>query len=677
MVAMLNNLPMHAAVAAALLLSTSNAFPVEWRFNIARTTDSSWPAAVGYVEVCIPEAAGRDPVIRVFNPDGAELGRSVLWSAPGEPTKLLFDSSGGHTNLLLVAGENNTPSLSWTPTAGLVLETRRRPEGPADSLRDVLALWHEAGTPLGRSLVSRIYSGVHHHGEPRDFIAHYSGFFNAPVEGEYLVATVSRDASFLLINGELAAEWPGWHEEWEGIRGEKCGTVSLAAGLHRMEYFHVHRQGRVVAVVAWRPPDGKFDVMPTGVFATPARFTVDSIAASPTGSSPFFLQWRNLGHAIIEGNALVETEFRAVLPPGETASCHWVFDDGSTGEGVRVVHVFPAPGMRSVKLIVHSNAAVSCEVTQSVKVHPVWSAVDEWQGAAFDKRRDRLMNLDLDIVPFADLVNMTTIAWDLDDKAWLSRLGRALWKRRGELTGANMPLLFKLGFHFKHYSEREYDLAEAVFRWVSESEAADSALREKARLRLAELLVHCMDRSEDARALLQVIGMNELDADEQRLKLLLQGDALLAMGLPERARIVFLTAGNTEGQQPRIEAVRRRAAIERARHSLSEGRPDEAAELISAVEWGTPLSRMSAETGLPMVDVHIVRLEYPFALARCRRLGSSLGTDEPDRAKLLLKLAEIYGALGDQAKADDALKTLLEKHPYSEAAAVARERQGR
>ena len=150
--------------------------------------------------------------------------------------KVLFDTSSGDTSYWVCVSrlpfEN---AVLWEPTSGLFLETRPRKEGEIGSLAQVKKRWEDAGAVHGRSLVSHVFHGTHLHGVPLDFLSHYHGFFQASQDGEYLFATVSDDASFLLVNGKEVASWPGWPDVGKEIRGEKHGTIFLKKGRNRLE----------------------------------------------------------------------------------------------------------------------------------------------------------------------------------------------------------------------------------------------------------------------------------------------------------------------------------------------------------------------------------------------------------------------------------------------------------
>jgi TolA-binding protein len=79
---------------------------------------------------------------------------------------------------------------------------------------------------------------------------------------------------------------------------------------------------------------------------------------------------------------------------------------------------------------------------------------------------------------------------------------------------------------------------------------------------------------------------------------------------------------------------------------------------------------------LTLVKVFIGRKEYPRALMRCQRLLAVTKNDN-FQAQALLDLVEVQRAMGLKQLADATLAKLLSEHPYSEAAALAKDRWGK
>jgi outer membrane protein assembly factor BamD (BamD/ComL family) len=84
------------------------------------------------------------------------------------------------------------------------------------------------------------------------------------------------------------------------------------------------------------------------------------------------------------------------------------------------------------------------------------------------------------------------------------------------------------------------------------------------------------------------------------------------------------------------------------------------------------LERLAPESGALLVKVYMARKEWPRALARCQRL-LPVAVNDNFQAELLFDMMKIQRALGLPQAAAGTLARLLKEHPYSEAAAHAKE----
>lgn len=116
--------------------------------------------------------------------------------------------------------------------------------------RNVEWINDEAGNPFGPS---------------EYYIAVYWGNFYAPETGTYGFATDSDDASFLLVDGKLIAEYPGNHAA-AGNWSHK-GEIFLQKGVHTITYYFQEWEIINVARAAWRLPSGAdFEIIPKEFF---------------------------------------------------------------------------------------------------------------------------------------------------------------------------------------------------------------------------------------------------------------------------------------------------------------------------------------------------------------------------------------------------------------------------
>jgi hypothetical protein len=642
------------------------------RFTVAREKDGPWPVTVGWARV-YPAGAAAHPEVQVTTEAGGPVAAQLLWSAPGAPADVLFDARSPATTYLVYLGAKGAPGAApaFDPQAGLVLETRHRAGPGLDSWAQFQEAWRGcAGEVLGASLVPHIFDGIHRHGPGIDYMSHYHGRIQAARAGEYLFATISDDGSFVFIDGKPVCEWPGVHGVDGGQRGQHQGAITLSAGGHQLDYWHFQGGGESYAELAWRPPGAeRLEVVPPSAFLPVGRFPAVR-AETRAGAQPAAFSWEMAGHTTSGGEAggpaLVDVRFHLLERAGLAA--RWVFDDGTTAEGVEVEHLFPRTGLRTVRCEVGQGGHPLGDLTHAILVHPMWLQPEDFPEHRWQAQRKELLGRQPGAMPVADLAALIAYGDALHDLELLSRLGAAVLKRAGEFTGPEAQALLTLGFHFQHQEVRQYQAARECLAACVAADKAPGELLARARLHLGGLLVHAYLDVGGARAQLDAVAADKLSGDDQRLLKMYQGDALLAAGMVEPARARYLSAGTAAGPGDLHYALLRRTRIETARNYIRQGDYDAAEGEVRAIEWETPLERMGTETGLLLAAVWIARKEIPFALSACR-LMLIAAPDDARRPEVLLALVQAHLAAGQAAEAAAVARQLIADHPYSEAAA--------
>ena len=146
------------------------------------------------------------------------------------------DRSGG--TYAVYFGNPAAPAVEQTPPQmGLMLKTLEMPQGMSG------AAWAGVEESLSHARVcgvdfwKQVFDAFNPFGPQSRYISVYDGFLECPKPGIYKFATMSDDGSFLLVDGELVAEWPGQgHNIDAGRHGEKNGQKNLTAGRHAFRY---------------------------------------------------------------------------------------------------------------------------------------------------------------------------------------------------------------------------------------------------------------------------------------------------------------------------------------------------------------------------------------------------------------------------------------------------------
>lgn len=656
-----------------LVIGTASRLPAAWfgspsgiRYHIERMAGSPVSADTGTVQIWLGARDDGSTNIQVFTATGTPVGHQVLWSAAGEPTTLLFDCSSHDPAYEVYVGLGSVRTPEWTSAAGLILETRRRTTGEPVDAAAIRRICTESAPVLGRSLIPELFLGVHPHGPSADFVSLIGGTFSVAKPGVYEFATISEDASCLLIDGAPVAEWPGWHDCQGGRRGQHHGRVDLAPGPHRLEYFNVKRGPGYTIEAAWKPPArNRFELLPASMFAPVATFAATSCDSSPDRPAEARFSWTLMAHHAAGEGALVEVALGA-LTPGQ--AYEWEFDDGTRAHSRSVTHVFLSTGLRKVKLEVRTDSGKASLATE-IGVHPVWRQPHDRNQPLFDSTRRRLMRDNYESATPADLASVYRLAVEEDDAGLVRRIAILALLRPSEFDADSGAVLGDMAVCLQRPDLQDYRRAEEVFKVILQSGWATESRRAWAALRLAELEVNSMGRVEVAQELLGKLEMARLSDSDQRLKRMTEADAWLAAGQLERARDAYRALERPAVAGQRDSSFRRLARLEAARaYLLRRGEQEEVVQLLNEIEQESPQQRMATEPGLIRVRLYLARKEYQRALLLARRLLPVI-TPESRKADALAAIIESGLALNRESEAAEAYRRLCEGFPYSEATA--------
>jgi len=273
-------------------------------------------------------------------------------------------------------GNPNAGALkeTWQPKRGLLLETRRFRSGNPSNLSAMRYIIRKNTEVMGRSFVDRIFYGYNPHGPSVNNINIFTGYLNCPISGRYEFYTSSDDASFLLIDGRLVVQWPGWHGPIARARFK--GVLNLKKGLHKLEYLHVQGGNRQIMAAYWRPPGrSSIEVIPASAFSPVSRAHVGWMKTKSGRFVPDF--WpSNKGEAVLGDHDdvfLIKMHFdnRSPAAARRFYRSTWDFGDGTKQRAVSPEHVYLASGTYKVTLTM-SKGKLDYETTSWVVVDRDW-----------------------------------------------------------------------------------------------------------------------------------------------------------------------------------------------------------------------------------------------------------------------------------------------------------------
>ncbi len=657
-------------------------------------------ARLGWVQLNLPDPRWAGTPVFACDESGKRVGAEWFWSAPGEPNTVCFDSSSGAGRYFLYLGSIGfAQKTEWDTRAGVVLETREGDGKTMHNLDDMMAAWNKDPIVFGRSMLNGIFDGTHRHGPTGNVISHYQGWFDLDAPAKVGFVTISTDASFVLVDGKLVVAWPGRHGFHEGRWGKFRDSVALAAGLHRLEYFNAYvslDDGRPLLCSlgvkagdkpwAMLMPDNDFirrsvhahvtiyETIPqgvaTGLGQVPPKAPIAAWSWRVTEQSLPSLREANVG--------FITVEF-ICHPSSKVEKCLWSFGDGTTAEGASVSHVFARPGPRTIRLAVYDGPKAVSTPPQEINVHPDWPRlVGEPRPELNPTQRAALVGRDPTGLSASDLMGCLNVFMGFDDSGMVLKLVPALCSQIRAIAEPDLPsiqsaALLLTGGEAYHADDVQRLLRALLERCSQGSPSSDlKVLASRARLTLAQSVLRTSDQLDEVRSLIKAIDGAVLSSDERRARDSLQGDLALASGDIEAARKQYLAlSGELSGIDVR-SAVRRTSMIDTI-NSFIDRREFEAAErALHEVEWQTPIEKLSSDCALARVQLLQATGRNAEALCWARRLLPAF-TGAGARSELLFRIIELAFNQGDNALARKTLRELLERHPYSERAARAKQ----
>ena len=662
------------------------------RFTIA-PDDAKTPATLSQVRLFLPDPSWEGLPIRVFTESGVAVGSDVLWTAPGEPVTLLFDSSSGAKSYHVYVASNWPPLHMPDSHAGVWLETRAGDGRVINTAPDMLDAWSKSTTVEGRAVVPSIFEGGNRFGPQTNLFLHLQGWFAIDKPKHLDFAPVSVDSSFVLVDGKEVVKWPGDHDWGYGPQGPPQGGVDVTAGIHVVDYYNAYRQrdgGRppVLACLSVQngPSPGWAMLTPDQKFFRPVmndHINSYELQTAPgpgervpqlafgwdvSDDSPLFTDYADLG--------LVAMQFTVYSPPNGTAT--WTFDDGTTQDGAQVTHVFPRPGMRTVQLTIKDGGRVVASVSRVVNVHLHWFPINHMEPNLGDATEKPIMARDPASFNASDLAGVFAVLGGPFRKTEdIAQLAPALVDKIKDVKDADLPFLKDAAAHFVRDDRDRYDVQEQLLRALIDRTSSSTApslvaVANQSRLVLAQLLMKFTDQTAEIGKLVDAINPTSLDQRGPRSLDILRGDLLLATGDIDGARKKYQAlTGDPQGADAR-SSIRRTARIGQARAFIDRKDYDAAEEALRDVSWQAPVEKLAPDWALTRLRLYEAENLPQAAFLWAKRLLPVIAS--AGRPELLYHLTDLALAQKDPELAHKTLDELLKKHPYSEEAAKAKER---
>jgi hypothetical protein len=272
------------------------------------------------------------PNLRVVAGGGGGVPWRVLQVGPGSTCRLAFEVIPPVKDYYVYYGPQAAARKApeWIPEAGLILKTRRFNGGAFKNYEQLKKVIDDSGPEYGTGLVRQVFHGHNPFGPSDAYVSLYEGFLWIENGGEHTFATTSDDASVMLVGGKIVAAKYGYGGARRDVRfmGK---PVQLARGRHAFEYYHVDAGGEQAAVAAWKPPGGKWGVIPPEAFGpvidpVAAGYAVQGRAVAPD------IRPINSGEVIFRGKQMTRFSFKNATLDPEVFQFRpqWDFGDGAS-----------------------------------------------------------------------------------------------------------------------------------------------------------------------------------------------------------------------------------------------------------------------------------------------------------------------------------------------------------
>lgn len=648
--------PCTAVLAAGLLLPASAA---ERRLSVPETGRAqSHPQYLVEAE-CHMET----PDFRLTDSLRTERPAKVLLRR-GSLVRFVFNAKPGESFRLEEGKKPADAASDWLPASGVIRSVYRVKYRQVPNRKAFERLLDEA-EPRGAVVEKRIYSGWNPLGPNPGSLHVFEGVLRIARPGRYTFCTASTDASFLEIDGKPVVAWPGNHDVWGGLRGERAGTVELAAGEHRITYLHANSRWSCYSLAGWRTPgsEKKFSPIPESAYTPTLRAKVGPRLDEYGRKIPDF-SWQ-LEEMLTEEGQKLQLYFVSLSPQvgTEIRSVDW--GDG-TGEGKTLTHAYFKPGDYVVSVRTADGKRISHRVELSYRY-----------GQSLPKPGREAEILRAALAQEAETGLQEGGYRYLSEalrRAKLAKESREFYETMIHNQDKVEPEVL-----FRHYEatrldeqrrSEAFDTAAAELRNLIARLRAPSELN-TARLALAELLFYGSGRTDAAAEVFATVERSALPKARARSYELLEVD--LAAMREGRAAAEALAAkiASPSDRYDRRQLLRLDGIKLAIRNAIVLGKFADGMRYAEQLEEQRPAVRLAPDY-LQLKSRLEAGLGRPRSAARLLELARSLAPeDEELRAEIALELGRFYAGRGETAAAIAAWKEVLDAAPRSRSAVTA------
>ncbi|MGO8704686.1 MAG: PKD domain-containing protein [Candidatus Brocadiia bacterium] len=652
-----------------------------WRYRALLKVPAKGPGAYRAWIFAGDRARPDGSDIRVVAPLGRPVDFAVVRSTPAGQHLIVFsepqgDHGGG--TYAVYFGNPAAPAVEQKPPQmGLMLKTLEMPQGMSG------ATWTGVQESLGRARLygmdfwKQVFDAYNPFGPQSRYISVYDGFLECPKAGVYKFATMSDDGSFMLVDGELVAEWPGQgHNIDESRHGEKNGQRNLAAGRHAFRYVGLAFDGGRRMAAVWTPPGASaWQIIPPSafpsVFAVPVLETDDSTRPVCAAFGMEEFQYLECGSA-----RMVAVQFTSESGAQAAALTQWFweFGDGLISRERDPVHVYMLPGRYQVTHTTHAADQSSDSFTLTIAVEPL----RQDQDFSFARRQQFwfwVQDYPVDKLATKPLLAFRSFLKEIEEPRRVFDAGIELDRRRADLNKAQLhSVALDLA---EYYTEplRNWQAAEKYYLLaLDQLGRQEIELRADIRFKLAELHFYYAGDAAKAEAELAALrdDLPKSDATRRRKAALQIGDIERDQGHADAARKIYLAAESDPAflpKEPRAIADGRFA--QQAEAQIREGDGDAALARLDEWLWAFPTKRLDGPPVVLRLKAQLLRKKYG-EVRRDAATWLKFATDPDCIPEVQVLAGRACAAMGEKDAARVFFQGVIEKWPESPAVAEAK-----
>jgi len=665
---------------AATALAADNWWNPDWKCRY-RLTVSGPSEAVAWVRFNIPPGChpkGED--LRIIDERGGEVRREVLFFEPAVYGVVAFDLSSKSRSYWLYLGnpKPKTQAATWTAQAGLFLVTSQMGPGGAGNLDQMRQMIAQSPWAFGAGFRTKIFDGFNPYGEPDRFVSVYRGWLQIRKAGQYVLITVSDDASFLLIDGKLVCQWPGSHTAEAGRKGRFSGKINLSSGVRRIDYYHCDFADDQAAEAAWIPPGASQPTLISeGDFVPVAAALPGSLEIRGQPLAPDFSavqeEWLHLGDNTY---AMYTFSDISVCSGGRIVSQSWEFSDGGKTVGPKISKMFFRGGDFVVKLTIRDDQGREASVERPFRVHAIDRAGERDEGFVAQAFANFAEAMNLDQLSGPDAASAGRLLVDQKRAVKAGQLYETLLLREpGPSGGPDLTLVrgyLDLMAESLEQPERAVEVGRRILARMDKNPAPGA----QTLMRLARIELDQLRRPEEAltdfkAADLRLKEAKGADSSVRRDLLIGMGDAFRALGRREEAYAAYAEAEAIPAPNARNNPFDISSYALTVESWLLRREYDEARAILDQWEREHPTERLVGYSSILRARLEMGQGNYQKAVGElqtclaCKPVGAFA-------KQAMLLLAQVYQVGGEADKAREVYAKALEQFQDEDVQQVAR-----